>query len=102
MIESGAMSLNSLSLRFNTVIMRLSESIIDYFCDLNFDNHIGIGVLMEENGEWKGVASGRIIQDLRNPTEAEWAALVIDEKHGQKIGSCILYYLSHVGMKERR
>lgn len=96
------MSLNSLSLRFNTVIMRLSESIIDYFCDLNFDNHIGIGVLMEENGEWKGVASGRIIQDLRNPTEAEWAALVIDEKHGQKIGSCILYYLSHVGMKERR
>ena len=72
------------------------DSSLEYLCNVNFDNHFAIAVLIEENGEWKGVASGRFIQDLECPEEAEWAALVVDAKHGQKIGSCILYYLSVV------
>lgn len=55
---------------------------------------------MEENGQWVPVASGRFIQDSNNPSEAEWAALVVDAKHGHKIGSCILYYISIVSSWE--
>lgn len=51
---------------------------------------------MKEDGKWKGIASGRFIQDVTHPDEAEWAALVVDKKHGHKVGSCILYYLSIV------
>jgi len=92
----GKISQHSLSLRFNSVVTKVLDSSLDYLCSVNFDNHFAIGVLMEENGEWNPVASGRFIQDLNCPNEAEWAALVIDEKHGHKIGSCILYYLSVV------
>lgn len=63
---------------------------------MNYDTHFAIGVQIEENGKWKGIASGRFIQDVTSPNEAEWAALVVDEKHGHKIGTCILYYLSVV------
>lgn len=100
MIEEGAISQQSLSLRFNAVVTRVFDSVLDYFCNVNYDSHFAVSVLMEENGEWKGVASGRFIQDESCPTEAEWAALVVDAKHGHKIGSCILYYLGYVGWNE--
>lgn len=95
-IEEGAISQQSLSLRFNAVVTRVFDSVLDYFCNVNYDSHFAVSVLMEENGEWKGVASGRFIQDETCPSEAEWAALVVDAKHGHKIGSCILYYLGYV------
>ena len=93
-IEEGAVSQHSLSLRFNTCSTRVFDSVLDYFCNVNF----AISVLLQEDGKWQGVASGRIIQDLNKPSEAEWAALVVDAKHGHKIGSCILYYLSYVAI----
>ena len=96
LIEEGAISQQSLSLRFNAVVTRVFDSVLDYFCNVNYDSHFAVSVLMEENGEWKGVASGRFIQDETCPSEAEWAALVVDAKHGHKIGSCILYYLGYM------
>ena len=68
---------------------------------MNFDTHFAIGVLINEDGKWRGIASGRFIQDDLNLEEAEWAALVVDSKHGHKIGSCILYYLSIVSNSQR-
>ena len=96
MIETGEISQHSLSLRFNSVVTKGMDSSLDYLCNVNFDSHFAISVLIEENGVWKGVASGRFIQDVTCPEEAEWAAIVVDSKHGHKIGSCILYYLSVV------
>ena len=97
-IEEGAVSQHSLSLSFITCSTRVFDSVLDYFCNVNFDSHFAISVLLQEDGKWQGVASGRIIQDLNKPSEAEWAALVVDAKHGHKIGSCILYYLSYVAI----
>ena len=54
---------------------------------MDFDTHFAIGVLINEDGKWRGVASGRFIQDEFCLEEAEWAALVVDSKHGHKIGS---------------
>lgn len=96
LIETGEVSQKSLSLRFYSVVTRVLDSSLDYLCAVNFDTHFAIAVLIEENGVWRGVATGRFIQDESCPDEAEWAALVIDSKHGHKIGSCILYYLSVV------
>lgn len=95
-IETGEVSQKSLSLRFYSVVTRVLDSSLDYLCAVNFDTHFAIAVLIEENGVWRGVATGRFIQDESCPDEAEWAALVVDSKHGHKIGSCILYYLSVV------
>ena len=95
-IETGEISQHSLSLRFNSVVTKVLDSSLEYLCNVNFDTHFGIGVLMKEDGKWKGIASGRFIQDVTHPDEAEWAALVVDKKHGHKVGSCILYYLSIV------
>ena len=96
MIETGEISQHSLSLRFNSVITKVMDSSLDYFCNVNFDSHFAIAVLIEEGCIWKGVASGRFIQDTSNPEEAEWAAIVVDSRHGHKIGSYVLYYLSVV------
>lgn len=100
MIEAGEISQHSLSLRFNSVITKVMDSSLDYFCNVNFDSHFAISVLIEDGGDWKGIASGRFIQDLSNPEEAEWAAIVVDSMHGHKIGSCVLYYLSVVSAIE--
>ena len=96
MIETGEISQHSLSLRFNSVITKVMDSSLDYFCNVNFDSHFAIAVLIEEGGVWKGVASGRFIQDTSRPEEAEWAAIGVDSRHGHKIGSYVLYYLSVV------
>ena len=93
-IEEGAVSQHSLSLRFNTCSTRVFDSVLDYFCNVNFDSHFAISVLLQEDGKWQGVASGRIIQDLNKPSEAEWAALVVDAKHGhwmEKLGAFHLF-----------
>lgn len=80
---------------------RVLDSSLEYLCTVNFDTHFAIGVLINEDGKWRGIASGRFIQDDLNLEEAEWAALVVDSKHGHKIGSCILYYLSIVSNSQR-
>ena len=43
-----------------------------------------------------GVGTVRFIQDEIDPSIAEWAAIVMDRYHGERIGSCLLYYLSYV------
>lgn len=100
-IETGEISQHSLSLRFYSVVTRVLDSSLDYLCTVDFDTHFAIGVLINEDGKWRGVASGRFIQDEFCLEEAEWAALVVDSKHGHKIGSCILYYLSVVWNSNR-
>ena len=44
------------------------------------------------------MATARFIEDNETPEVAEWAAIVLDKYHGLGIGSCLLYYLSVVGV----
>ena len=67
-----------------------------YFTNINYDTHFAFAALVKEHGEWKGVATARIIQDTEDPSTAEWAAIVLDKYHGLGIGSCLLYCLSVV------
>ena len=62
-IETGEISQHSLSLRFYSVVTRVLDSSLDYLCTVDFDTHFAIGVLINEDGQWRGVASGRFIQD---------------------------------------
>lgn len=90
------MSQQSLSLRFNAVTNSVKEDTLHYFTNINYDTHFAFAALIKEDGEWKGVATARIIQDTEDPSIAEWAAIVLDKYHGLGIGSCLLYCLSVV------
>ena len=74
---------------------------LKYFTDIDYDTHFAIAALIREEEEdgihWKPVASARFIEDVDDPTIAEWAALVVDKYHGMGVGSSLLYYLSVVG-----
>ena len=69
---------------------------LKYFTNVNYDSHFAICALVKEEGEWKGVATARIIEDSEREDSAEWAAIVLDKYHGCGIGSCLLFYIAYV------
>ena len=98
MLKSGEVSQHSLSMRFNTVTISVKENMLNYFTSIVYDTHFAIAAFVYEEGQWKGVATARFIEDNETPEVAEWAAIVLDKYHGLGIGSCLLYYLSVVGV----
>ena len=103
-LEQGLITQKSLNFRFNSVMQKVSESALDYLTSIDYDRHVAFGVMAKIDGEWKGVGTVRLIQDEIDPSIAEWAAIVMDRYHGERIGSCLLYYLSylaaHLGIKQ--
>ncbi|KNB43742.1 cyclic nucleotide-binding protein [Blastocystis sp. subtype 4] len=93
-LKSGEVSQHSLSMRFNTVTISVKENMLNYFTSIDYDTHFAIAAFVYEEGQWKGVATARFIEDNETPEVAEWAAIVLDKYHGLGIGSCLLYYLS--------
>lgn len=94
-------SRKSLHFRFNRQVDSVSSNLLDYLTNVDLFDHLAVSCEVMENGEWRTVATARIIREIESPEWAEWAAIVADPYHCNTIGSCLLYYLSVVCIGER-
>ena len=71
-------SRKSLHFRFNRQIDSVSSNLLDYLTNVDLFDHLAVSCEVVENGEWRTVATARIIREIDNPEWAEWAAIVAD------------------------
>jgi RimJ/RimL family protein N-acetyltransferase len=89
-----SVSSQSLYRRFFTVKHGLSEQEIDFFLNVDFVTHVALVAVMEEGGKQRIVGGGRYV--VLRPGTAELAFAVVDEYHGQGIGSALMHHLSAI------
>lgn len=87
----GRTSGASLQRRFFGVKRGFSESEIAFFLDIDFDRHVALAALLDDDGRPAIVGGGRYV--LVRDGEAELAFLVIDAYQGQGIGRLLLKHL---------
>ena len=84
-------SSGSLYRRFFTVRRKFSERQIDFFVNVDFENHVALVSVVEENGQPAIIGGGRYV--VVQPGKAELAFFVIDEYQGQGIGAMLMRHL---------
>lgn len=98
----GRAGTQSLRRRFFTVKRGFSEREIAYFVNVDFDKHVALVALAEENGDKVIIGGGRYI--VTAPGRAEMAFVVIDDYQGQGIGTLLMRHLAQIargaGLKE--
>ena len=95
-IRRGDVSRRSLHFRFNRPLDSVSDSLLQYLTNVDMCDHMAVCCNVFENGEWRTIATARVIREHDQPDWAEWAAIVADPYHCNTIGSCLLYYISQV------
>ncbi len=88
----------SLQRRFFAVKRGFSDAETAFFMDIDFDKHVALVALLDENGRPAIVGGGRYV--LVKEGEAELAFLVIDAYQGQGIGRLLMKYLIAIARKK--
>lgn len=96
---TGRTSMQSLQRRFFVVKRGFSEKEIAFFMNIDFANHVALVALAEEDGRKVIVGGGRYI--VTEPGKAEIAFVVIDDYHGQGIGTSLMRHLAMIARKAR-
>src|SRR4029079_18126847 len=92
MLEAiGRTGTQSLQRRFFVTKRGFSDREIAFFMNIDFTDHVALIALVMENGRRVIAGGGRYI--VVQPGRAEVAFLVVDEYHGQGIGSVSATYL---------
>jgi RimJ/RimL family protein N-acetyltransferase len=89
--------------RFHSTKKALTPKDINYFLNLDNDNHLAIGLLEKNNNEEQGIGIIRYIRDVKNPSNAEVGLGIIDSHQNKGIGielyKRLLYYAKRNGIK---
>jgi RimJ/RimL family protein N-acetyltransferase len=84
----------SLYRRFFAVKRGFTQKETEFFLNVDFDKHVALVALIEEAGQKTIVGGGRYV--VVQPGKAEVAFVVIDQYHGQGIGSLLLQHLATI------
>lgn len=88
------LSLKSRYLRFMSPIDHLSDSMLTYLTDLDYDDHFAwAAAAVDEPGE-PGIGVARYVRIKGEPEVAEPAVTVVDEYQGRGLGTILLYALA--------
>jgi GNAT superfamily N-acetyltransferase len=93
----GRTGTQSLQRRFFTAKRGFSEKEIAYFMSIDFDKHVALVALADEDGREVIIGGGRYI--VTEPGNAEIAFVVIDDYQGQGIGTLLMRHLAVIARK---
>ncbi len=86
--------------RFFRQIDHLSDDQLAYLTELDFEDHYGWIAVLQDEDSWKGVGVARWVRIPGEPAVAESAVTVVDEFHGQGIGSTLLWLLARSAVEK--
>lgn len=86
--------------RFFRQIDHLSEDQLAYLTELDFEDHYGWIAILVDDPQQRGVGVARWVRIPDEPEVAESAITVIDEFHGQGIGSTLLWLLARSAVEK--
>ena len=90
------LSIESICARFFQRKQSLSVQELEYFTEVDFVNHVAIGVGLLHGGQTVPIGIGRYIVNRSDPAAAEIALTVDDDYQGIGVGSLLLKHLSHI------
>ncbi len=79
--------------RFFSPPKRLSQSLLDYLTDLDYDTRLAIGAHLRGDPEERGLGVARWVRLRDDPTKADAAVTVVDEWQGRGLGTALLLAL---------
>ncbi len=88
---------DSLYRRFFAVKREFSEKETAFFVNVDFVSHVALIAVVEEDGKPVIAGGGRYI--VVNPGQAEVAFAVVDEYHGQGIGTTLMRHLTMIARR---
>lgn len=91
----GRTSGQSMQRRFFSAKRDFSQAEMSFFMNIDFDTHVALVALLDEDGRPAIVGGGRYI--IVKDGEAELAFLVIDAYQGQGIGRLLMKHLVTIG-----
>jgi len=87
------LSAESVYSRFFYKKQRFSSRELEFFTNVDFEQHVALGVGLLENDEMLPIGIARYIVEASNPTRAEVAFTVDDDYQGIGVGSTLLAHL---------
>ena len=91
-------STQSLWFRFSYLFKQTTHEMATRYCFIDYDREIGIVAEVEENGQRKLIAVGRLVADVNHET-AEYAVIVVDRWHGHGLGGLLTDYCLEVAQR---
>ena len=85
--------------RFFTDDAELDEEEIRYLTEVDQEDHVALAVFRDDVSPPRGVAVGRYVRDLDDPTSAELAITVVDEEQGHGIGTMLVWELAWIAVQ---
>jgi acetyltransferase len=79
--------------RFFSPPSRLSDSLLDYLTELDFDRRFALVAHLRDDPDQQGIGVARWVRDRRDPTKAEAAVTVVDGWQGRGVGTQLLLAL---------
>jgi acetyltransferase len=91
-------STESIRFRFNYLFKQTTHEMAARYCFIDYDREIAIVAEVEEDGQRKLIAVGRIVADMNHET-AEYAVIVVDRRHGHGLGGLLTDYCLEVAKR---
>jgi GNAT superfamily N-acetyltransferase len=95
-----SLSKESLYHRFNSTTFSLTKKYLDYFTDIDSENHCAAGAIDLSKPDEPGIAVGRFIRLKKEPEVAELAITVLDEYQRLGIGTILFLELCRIGQSK--
>jgi acetyltransferase len=84
--------------RFSYLFKQTTHEMATRYCFIDYDREIGLVAEVEENGQRKLIAVGRLVADMDHE-KAEYGVLVVDRWHGHGLGGLLTDYAVEVAKR---